>query len=379
MTWNADVSDQNRMARIKTVAKWLIAVVVAIGLVIATRQSIEQWKSESARLQVEIDSITQQLADTASGPKRMEWERSKERLQRSLPRLNNLHWGKLGLAALIYGVGLLPASFVLRRALVGLGEHPRIGTTIAAQLLGHIGKYVPGKAMVIVLRIGALTVDGVKPIATTIAVFVETFMMMAVGAAVAGVVVLWLPVPTWIVAIALSFAVLASVPTFPPLLNRVASRVSKVKIADLDSRIGSGLVIYGWVFSLVAWLMMGASFALLISALPSANPMPPTIQLYAVATAAVSLALVVGFASLLPGGAGVRELVLMTVLGVSLGAAHGFLAAIAHRIMSIVVECILAAGSVVWLRYNQPPTSGALISSSAANSPALDSGNMKDS
>ena len=61
--------------------------------------------------------------------------------------------------------------------------------------------------------------------------------------------------------------------------------------------------------------------------------------------------MVIGFAPLLPGGAGIRELVLATVLGTSLGTAHGLLAAIAHRVLSIVVESILAAGSWFWLRY----------------------------
>jgi uncharacterized membrane protein YbhN (UPF0104 family) len=345
------VVEQNTTESFKTVAKWSIAAVVAVGLVFATRQSIDQWQTESAKLQSEIDTITQRLADSVIGQDRAELERAKEQLQRSLPRVANLHWGKIGLAALFYGIGLVPASFVLRRALAGLDEHPRLGTTIAAQLLGHAGKYVPGKAMVIVLRIGALSVDGVKPMATTIAVFVETFMMMAVGAAVAGFVVLWLPVPAWIMALALMFALLASVPTSPPILKRVATRIAKVDVAELDSPIGSELVIRGWCWSLLAWLMLGASFALLISALPAADPMPPTIQLYAIATAAISLAMVVGFASLLPGGAGVRELVLITVLGVSLGTAHGLLAAIAHRIMSIIVECVLACGSWLWLRY----------------------------
>jgi uncharacterized membrane protein YbhN (UPF0104 family) len=164
-------------------------------------------------------------------------------------------------------------------------------------------------------------------------------------------VVFWLPVPAWITATAFLFALTASIPTLPPILKRVAAKVSHVDIAQIDSRIGVGLVASGWCLSLISWLLFGASFAILISAIPSPHPIPPPIELYATATAAVSLAMVVGFASLLPGGAGVRELVLATVLGVSLGPAHGLLAAIAHRVLSIIVESIMAGGSWMWLRY----------------------------
>jgi len=345
------VAETKPASRVKVVAKWIILAIVAIGLLMASRKAIEQWKTESANLQADIDLIHQSVAKMVPGPKRTEMEQKQERLEKSRPSIANLRWGRIGIAALLYAVALVPAALVLRRALTSLGQNPRVATSIAAQLMGHVGKYVPGKAMVIVLRVSAMSVDDVRPLATTIAVFVETFILMAVGAAVAGLVVLWLPVPTWIMVTALLFAVVASLPTLPPILRRVAARVSKVKVSEIDSLFGVGLVVYGWSLSLLSWSLFGASFAVLITAIPSSSPLPPPIELYMTATAAISLAMVVGFASLVPGGAGVRELVLTTVLGVSIGAGHGLLAAIAMRVLTIVVEVILAAGSWFWLRY----------------------------
>ncbi len=225
-----------------------------------------------------------------------------------------------------------------------------MGTAIAAQLVGHVGKYVPGKAMVVILRAGALRRDGVRPLAATVSVFLETFLMMAVGGAVAGIVVMWLPVPSWIAITAVLVAILASLPTLPPILRRVAARVSKVDVAEIDAKIGMGLFAAGWGWSVIGWLLIGASFTTLITAIPSSAPSPPLLELFATATAAISLAIVVGFASLLPGGAGVRELVLITVLSVSIGSVHGLLAAIAARIMFIVVESVLAGAAWIWLR-----------------------------
>ena len=52
--------------------------------------------------------------------------------------------------------------------------------------------------------------------------------MMAVGGAVAGIVVLWLPVPTWISVMAGGIALVASLPTFPLVLKVVAKRLIRI-------------------------------------------------------------------------------------------------------------------------------------------------------
>ena len=64
----------------------------------------------------------------------------------------------------------------------------------------------------------------------------------------------------------------------------------------------------------------------------------------------MSLAVVIGFASLLPGGAGIRELVITTVLAVSLGPTHAILAAIAARLLFAAVEGLVAVFCWLWLR-----------------------------
>lgn len=341
------------------IAKVSIAIAVAIGLYYAVDSAVAQWKLESHKLRLQIADIQQRLMDTEDASQRAELQRSIQDLEATIPRLENLKWDRVGVASLLYALGLIPPAFLLRRALQSLGQNPRLSTAIAAQCLGHIGKYVPGKAMVVVLRVGALARDGVRPLAATVSVFLETFLMMAVGAAVAGIIVLQLPVPDWIALTAVLVAVLASLPTLPPILRRVAARVSNVDIAEIDSRIGIGLFAAGWGWSVIGWILIGASFTVLITAIPGSPPSTPSFELFATATAAISLAIVVGFASLLPGGAGVRELVMITVLGVSLGSVHGLLAAIAARIMFIVVESILAGLAWIWLQCSDARVSAA--------------------
>ena len=73
------------------------------------------------------------------------------------------------------------------------------------------------------------------------------------------------------------------------------------------------------------------------------------VSLAAVSTAAIALAMVVGFVSLIPGGAGVRELVLTTVLATAISPVQALLGAIAARILFIVVESVCASVAWYWL------------------------------
>lgn len=87
-----------------------------------------------------------------------------------------------------------------------------------------------------------------------------------------------------------------------------------------------------------------------MKAIPAYNGLPVGHELLTVATAAISLGMVLGFASLLPGGAGVREWVTLIVLGTVTDPTHALLCVITARILFIVVESILALASHLYLR-----------------------------
>ncbi|QDT10209.1 lysylphosphatidylglycerol synthase domain-containing protein [Planctomycetes bacterium K23_9] len=346
------------------IAKWLIAILVAIGLTWAASKAVDQWQEQKQIVQTAIAELDQSIEAESDPPRRRDLQQRRDALAASLPSLENLRWIRILLAAVLYAIGIVLPGFVLQQALRSLGDNPRLSTSVAAQLIGHAGKYVPGKAMVIVLRAGALSRDKVSPVRATVAVFMETLLMMAVGATVACFVICWLDVPTWMIGSATGVAVAASVPTIPPIITRIAARFAKTDTSQINSETTSGHLatkyfLFGWVFSLASWILIGASFTALVTAIPfvpdldanvSAVDPPTLLMLYTVSTAAIALAMVVGFGSLLPGGAGVRELVLTTILATAVGVAHALLAAIAARLMFIVVEAICAAIAWYWLR-----------------------------
>ena len=57
-----------------------------------------------------------------------------------------------------------------------------------------------------------------------------------------------------------------------------------------------------------------------------------------------------GFISLIPGGAGVREYIILALLGPTLGATGAILAAVALRLVWLVTEVLLAIGSIIVMR-----------------------------
>jgi len=374
------------------IARRIIGVLVIAGLAWATNQAIVQWRDQVAAIDDEVSELETEVANlrrriaasenaSPSGetdtddafdgqapepasPPRDRLDKLSLRLEavsRSRPRLANLNWRRIALAAVIYAIGLFPPAWLLRQAIRSMGQTCRLPTVVAAQLLGHAGKYVPGKAMVVVLRVGAMRRGGVAVLPGTVAVFVETLMMMAVGGCFAGVLLWFLPAPDWIRYAALLVAVIAGLPTLPPILNLVIAKVvgrggDAEAVAIPRGRAGSELFLAGWGYSLSAWIAIATSFALLVTALPlpggetaGSSVMMGADRLGFACAAAISLAMVVGFASLIPGGAGIRELVLTTMLSPVIGTPHALLAAVAVRALFLVVECLTAAAAWAWL------------------------------
>ena len=90
--------------------------------------------------------------------------------------------GWLLVSALLYLVGILPEGLFWHRALRSLGQDVPLGRTLRAYYIGHLGKYVPGKAMVVVMRTGLVCGPGVDASIAAASVFLETLTMMAAGA-----------------------------------------------------------------------------------------------------------------------------------------------------------------------------------------------------
>ncbi|WP_158222707.1 YbhN family protein [Rhodopirellula sp. MGV] len=336
----------------KTIAKIVIALVVLIGLGLTVKKSFDALAQQRDATLQTISQLDQQIQSATSQVAREGLRRERELAAASLPELSNVSWAWLAIAALTYSVGMIPGGMVLLEAVGTFGLVIGVKDAIISQTIGHVGKYVPGKAMVVVIRAGRLKELGIPWLAGSTAVFMETIMMMAVGAALSGAMLLWLPVPRWMGACALFAGLAATTLSLPPILYRIIDRLGIRRVAQEPSSSQRSVAPPGgwrfftaaWLWHLLGWILIGGSFGMVLISLPGLPEDASRVTLVVASIAAMALAMVVGFASLLPGGAGARELALTVVLSPVVGTSVALFAAIVARILFIVVDVGLAIG-----------------------------------
>jgi hypothetical protein len=266
--------------------------------------------------------------------------------------------GWLAVSAGLYLLGLLPAALFWQRVLYVLGQSVSSGETLRAYYIGHLGKYVPGKAMVVVLRTALIRGKRVDTAVAAVSVFVETLTMMAVGSFLAAAILaLWFREQAWFAAGAVGLMAVSGLPTLPPVFRRLVA-VAGVGKSDptMQSklrRLGLGTLLLGWVAMTVGWCLLGLSYWAVLRAMgvPGLDPVAQLPRYMA----AVSLAMVAGFLLLiLPGGVGVREaaLVKLMIPYLSQRVPHPELAAWASaaalRVVWLVSELVISGILYLW-------------------------------
>ena len=226
---------------------------------------------------------------------------------------------------------------------------------IRAYFVSQVGKYAPGKAWVILLRMMMLQPLGASPALVGVSGTYETLTTMAAGAAV-GVVLL--PFSGWGLAVGsvewLGFLALAALPVMLALSNGLL-----VKLLQKLGKSGDfaapplALLAQGFLQAALGWLLLGLSLGLTLAALVPDSTQVSMLDPRGI-LAAVALSYVAGFAALIvPGGLGAREFLLQTMLaaqlvaaGVTDSAAISVVAAVMLRLVWTVAELLL--GAALW-------------------------------
>ena len=229
----------------------------------------------------------------------------------------------LVLSAALYLLGIGISAWYWHHLLHVFGERPRLFTVVRAYFMGHLGKYVPGKAWALLLRGSFVRGPEVRFGVAIISSFYEVLTTMAAGALIAAVVFAFDPphVPglDWHRAAitGMVLLVLCGVPLLPGVFNfivgRMAERFQKIESFRLP-RLRPGTLLVGLAVSAVGWLLLGLSVWVLLQAV---LPEPPalTFAVWMRCTGSIGLAYVAGFVILvLPGGIGAREYFLLNLL-----------------------------------------------------------------
>jgi hypothetical protein len=298
-----------------------------------------------------------------------------------------LHPGWMLVSGLLYQLGLGLSALYWVRLLGHLGARPPLGVALRAYYLGHLGKYLPGKAWALFLRAGLVRAHGVSLGLAALTSLYEVLTTMAAGVLVAAILfaalgtdagaglgmetlrhLLWLEQPAEgglqrpaaVLLSALLFVLLV-VPLQPAIFNRLVHRMT-LPFRERDAaelpRIRLRYLMEGLALTACGWLLLGASLAAALRGIVG-DDWPWLDVRTARLPAIMGLAYVIGFVVLVaPGGLGVREFLLTLLLTPELVGVQGMdraearatvvLTVLVLRLVWTAAELIVAACVSRW-------------------------------
>ncbi|HEY4261058.1 MAG TPA: lysylphosphatidylglycerol synthase domain-containing protein [Schlesneria sp.] len=261
-------------------------------------------------------------------------------------------------AAALYLIGWFPSIWFWHALLKRLDQHAGAYETTRAYFIGHLGKYVPGKAMVLLIRGALLKQANVSPVLAALTAAYETLVSMAAAVAISVALAplaipdaMWERLPSY-----LHF--LRQQPFWVPLIVVIATVVSTPFSAWLFTQVGhkalprgtdapaagisATLVLQGLAVTSLSWICNAFSLGCTIQSISDEQV---SLSQFPVWLASVTLSTFLGFVVLIaPGGLGVREWVLVEVLKdqPSIGSDKAIVAAGLLRLVWFVAELVIA-------------------------------------
>lgn len=188
---------------------------------------------------------------------------------------------------------------------------------IRAYFVSQFGKYIPGKVMVIVIRVGMLRNSRGTSLAVAVTATFETLTSMASGALLGVLLLPYLGVlPEGVSGKSTALIAVAALPVALGVLNKLAARiVARKRGPDAQPLPAPSLwlLAQGLLHGVCGWCLLGLSLVLVVESVGiTAHSFFVN---YPIFLGTVSLSYVVGFVILVaPGGLGVREFILMETL-----------------------------------------------------------------
>ncbi|MEK7710401.1 MAG: lysylphosphatidylglycerol synthase transmembrane domain-containing protein [Planctomycetota bacterium] len=232
---------------------------------------------------------------------------------------------------------------VLLRA---LAVEPSWWELFRAYCIGTLGKYIPGKAMVVVIRTGMIPKGSVGRFPVALSVFFETTTAMMMGCAVACLCLAPIVPGAWVFwggagAVAAAIIVGLSPPFFTRAIKLASlpfavSPISREAVAEWFAALRRPIVLY----SAAGWVLFGASFWAVMYGMGAACA---TFEDFAFLTGVTALATAGGFFFVfLPSGIGIRELIIIQLLASRYGQSQAVIASLLLRTVWTLAEVALA-------------------------------------
>ncbi len=265
----------------------------------------------------------------------------------------------LVLSGVLYLVGCLPSAIFWYVVLLRTGQKVKFGESLRAYYISQLGKYVPGKWMVILLRRTLLRERSVEHTVVAASVFFETLTMLAVGSAMAALVLLiWHRDQVILILTAVGSMFLLGIPTVPAIFQWLIHvlRVGKLNptAGARFARIELRVRVLGWGGMALGWFVQGMALWAVLRSMGALDQGP--FHELSLHTTAVALGVVAGFLSQIPGGLFMREWVSGELIEPQYGAAIGMISAVIFRLVLLVSELTISIILYVagWRRLREP-------------------------
>ena len=291
---------------------------------------------------------------------------------------NKVNWNQIqvdwtwGLLAILgFACSMLTSASVWRWLAFKMSPEQARGKTLpllASYTFSQMGKYIPGKVALLLMRIDRANRFGLSPGTTTLSTLLENALYIISGAlvgmsaipAIAGsldprIRPFLLPV---CVAAILLLASGCSPPVFYRLVNRLLAKMKRPEVPREDW-LSAPTLIAAVIAFIPVWLFGGLALwasAHCVHALP--------LQQSWWFPGAFALSVIIGMVSLLPRGAGVREAVLGAAAAIQFMAAGvpqanavilGTVVAVLQRIFQVIVEILLGSAGALITGIAKPP------------------------
>ncbi len=255
-------------------------------------------------------------------------------------------WSWVGLALLAYGAGQLCFACFWGRLLRRMGVSASWPDVLRSYAIGTLGKYVPGKALVVITRTALLGRQAAGHWHVGMTVVYETLAVMAVGAWVAtACLVLATPGDWYFWSCAGAVAVAFSGAVHPAVFGRIAGLAALPfgGVRKEFAAVECWAALVRWSPLLIAgWFLAGLSFWAAASAI---GVDCASVDGFLLIAAAAGLATTVGFLVVfLPAGIGVRELVIIQLLAPWFGRSMVVISALLLRTVWTMAELGMAGG-----------------------------------
>lgn len=273
----------------------------------------------------------------------------------------NIRWDWLLVASICYICGMIPMGLNWHRLLNAMQQPVPMTDAVVTHFISQLGKYVPGKACVPAIRFALLSKFKLHAPTAFVSMGAETLAMMSVGAFLgAGIVAMSSTASGSVKLIAAGLALLAGIPVMPPVLRMIVTILEKrraKKAGEEPAHVARNLtwrvVLIGWLGIVPGWILLGLSMFATMRALNVPETQDLSLRELPWITASYAISVVAGFASMLPGGFGVRELVIRELVAPEYGATTGLLAGVLHRMVSLMSELVVSG--ILYFSRRRPP------------------------